>query len=71
MCGDGLLALFLLILGVLAFLLLYPLPTWIILADPPRQGSKQIIKMNLLWGWTLLGWIFSLALACSGPRRYH
>ena len=52
MCGDGILAL-LLIPGLLAFLLLYPLPSWIILADPPRLERKPIIKMNLLWGWTV------------------
>jgi hypothetical protein len=40
----------LLIIRTVLLLLIYPIPTWIVLADPPRQESKQIIKMNLLWG---------------------
>jgi len=71
MCGNWILGLVLLIISTVLFLLIYPIPTWIVLADSPRHESKQIIKMNLLWGWTLLGWIFSLVLACSGLRRYH
>lgn len=71
MCGDWIFGIFFLVAGAFMFAFFYPLPTWIVLGDPPRQDRKRIIKINLLLGWTVIGWIAAIVLACSGPKRYH
>ena len=44
---------------------IYSLPTIVAgLRSHPNGGS--IIVLNLLLGWTLVGWVVSLAMACSG-----
>jgi hypothetical protein len=46
------------------FLLLYFLPTTIALCRSHRSAGG-IFVVNLLVGWTLLGWVWSLAWACA------
>jgi hypothetical protein len=49
--------------GAVVVLATYFLPTLIAFQrDPPHKGSVLVI--NLFFGWTLLGWVVSLAMAC-------
>ena len=36
-----------------------------------RQHPKydSITRINILLGWTLVGWVVALAMACSGIKR--
>src|SRR5215213_9701524 len=31
-------------------------------------GASRLVGINLLLGWSLLGWIWALVLACRAPR---
>ncbi len=63
--GGVILVLFLVLLG-LAF---YFLPTGIAkLRHMPNVGGIFII--NLLVGWTFIGWIVALVMACNNNQQY-
>lgn len=34
-----------------------------------RRDAGRIAAINLLLGWTLVGWLVALLQACSTPRR--
>jgi hypothetical protein len=44
--------------------MLYFLPTLVALSRQAR-GSAGIVGLNLLLGWTVVGWVVALVLACS------
>jgi hypothetical protein len=49
--------------GVLLIVGLYFVPTFVALArQVPHQGS--VVVINLFLGWTLIGWVVALAMAC-------
>jgi hypothetical protein len=49
--------------GAVVVLGVYFLPSLIAFQrDPPHKGSVLVI--NCFFGWTLLGWVISLAMAC-------
>ena len=53
--------------GMLLILVgLYFLP-WIV-AGFRRREPVAIFVLNLLLGWTILGWVFALVWALTGPR---
>lgn len=56
-------------IGVLVFVLaLYVLPTFIAAyRSAPNYGS--IVVINLLLGWTFVGWVVALAMAFRDPQR--
>jgi hypothetical protein len=55
-------------LGVTALLaLLYMLPAFVAFErHVPSKGS--VVVVNVLLGWTLIGWIVALAMAMRDPR---
>jgi hypothetical protein len=53
--------------GLLALVLLYFLPS--ILGHDKRDGAG-IFLLNLLLGWTIIGWVAAMIWACnSAPAR--
>jgi hypothetical protein len=60
-----------LVLPVLLFVL-YFLPTIIALLG--HRLTAPIVVVNLILGWTLIGWVVVLVVACwpdrANPRRY-
>ncbi|MGI8682430.1 MAG: superinfection immunity protein [Mycobacteriales bacterium] len=47
-----------------ALLLVYLTPTLVAVSrDEPRSG--QIARVNLLYGWTFVGWVVALTMALS------
>ena len=53
---------------ILVLLALYFLPTVVALKrDHPSKGG--IIVLNILLGWTFIGWVISLAWAFSATGR--
>ena len=61
---DGGYAILFFTAGLVAFLFLYFLPG--LVADHRHHHQRgSIWVINLLLGWTLLGWVVALALACS------
>jgi uncharacterized membrane protein YqaE (UPF0057 family) len=59
-------ALFLMYLGVAAVFMF--LPTWVALWRR-RSGAGRIFLVNLLLGWTLIGWVLALIFAFRDPER--
>jgi hypothetical protein len=45
---------------------LYFLPTIVALLRRKKQGGVTILFVNLLFGWTIIGWIIAMAWAGSG-----
>jgi hypothetical protein len=52
---------------VTVILLLYFIPT-IVAAMREHHQRGAIFVLNLLLGWTLLGWVVALVLACTATR---
>jgi hypothetical protein len=46
---------------------LYMLP-WAIAATRRKSNSLAIMVLNLLLGWTFVGWIIALVMACSAHQ---
>lgn len=44
------------------------LPTWVALWRR-RSGAERIFLVNLLLGWTVIGWILALIFALRDPER--
>ncbi len=53
---------------ILILLALYILPT-VIAALRNVKAVAGIVVLNLLLGWTLIGWVGALVWAVSGPRH--
>jgi hypothetical protein len=51
------------LLGVLV-LALYLLP-WLIAAQRGHPNTASIAVINIFLGWTFVGWVVALAMACS------
>ena len=51
----------------LTLVVMYFLP-WIIVAGQPRGASVFVI--NLLLGWTFLGWVIALAMAVAPVDKH-
>jgi hypothetical protein len=49
----------------LFFLLLYFLPS---LIGRDKKDALAIFLVNLLFGWTLIGWVLALLWACASER---
>jgi hypothetical protein len=49
----------------LFFLLLYFLPS---LIGRDKKDALAIFLVNLLFGWTLIGWVLALLWACGSER---
>src|ERR1700680_252039 len=49
-------------------LALYFLPA-IVASARGHHNSGSIFVLNLFLGWTLIGWVIALAMACSQVRR--
>ncbi len=45
----------------------YMVPT-VVAAVRDHERKTSIFWLNLLLGWTIIGWIVALVWACSGPR---
>jgi len=57
------------LLGTLILLAVYGLPSIIAIASG-KQNAAAIVILNLLLGWTLLGWIAALVWAAMAePER--
>jgi hypothetical protein len=48
----------------------YFIPGWIA-ADKKKEGWQSIVFLNILAGWTIVGWIAALAMALTNwsPMR--
>jgi len=55
-------------LGILAIVVAYWLPTIIALIRHVR-GKGQVVVVNLLLGWTVIGWIVALVMAFRAVPR--
>ncbi|NIJ49669.1 superinfection immunity protein [Rhizomicrobium electricum] len=53
---------------LVALLGVYLLPTWIAFGQK-HHSRGAILALNLLLGWTLLGWIGALVWSLTPPRR--
>ena len=58
--GEGALAL--LVIG----LILYFLPTFIAMSRGKANGTGGVFFVNLLLGWSVIGWFVAFIWACSG-----
>jgi hypothetical protein len=47
----------------------YMLP-WAIAATRGKSNAAAIGLVNLLAGWTVIGWIVALVMACGAHQRY-
>ena len=47
----------------------YMLP-WAVAATRGKANSGAIAVVNFLVGWTLIGWIIALVMACGAHQRY-
>jgi hypothetical protein len=65
---DGRLAMIFLLVVVLVGAALYFLPT-VIAGARNTTHLAPVIVINLLLGWTFVGWVVALALAVSGSSR--
>lgn len=48
-------------------ILIYFIPTIVVMCRGTNNGMKVFV-FNLLLGWTGIGWVFALIMACR-PRR--
>jgi hypothetical protein len=58
--------------AVLLFLFgagIYLLPTWIVL--PGHHLRAPVVLVNVLLGWTLVGWVVALVMAFLQPRPQY
>ena len=56
-------------LGFASVLVVYFFPTIVAALRSHNPGGVFII--NLLLGWTLMGWVVALVMACGAARRAH
>jgi len=56
----------LLIMGVSLFFYFIPA---LVAADRKNPNTTAIFMLNLLLGWSLIGWVVALVWACSGENR--
>ena len=49
------------------FLILYFLPT---ICTIGKKKPFEVIFINLLFGWTIIGWVWSFAEACTLKRTW-
>jgi hypothetical protein len=55
-------------LVVLALVLLIYFVPWIVAHNRDHPSTGGIVALNLLLGWTFLGWVIALVWALSGAR---
>jgi len=58
-----------LVTSALALLIVHFLPT-IVACVRGHQNALAIFIVNLLFGWTIIGWGIALVWACTEVRRY-
>lgn len=66
--SSALSTLFLTVVVPLAILVVYLLPAWIAIMRKHHQ-TAAILLLNLLLGWTALGWIAALVWSATSTRR--
>ena len=54
------------IISMVVFLLFYFMP---ILAAAGKKNTSGVIALNLLFGWTIIGWIVALVWAITLPEK--
>jgi hypothetical protein len=52
---------------LLVFLVPYFIPS-IVALSRGMQNKGSIIVVNLFLGWTFIGWVVALAMACAGKK---
>ena len=57
----------LLLLLIVLFAWVHFIPT-LVAAHREHYNTHTIFVVNLLFGWTIIGWLVLLAWACSGER---
>lgn len=55
------------IFGLIIFMALYLIPTWIAWARHHNVGGVAIV--NVLLGWSVIGWVIALVMACGNTRQ--
>lgn len=53
----------LVVLGVVLFIYLLP---WFVAEQRGHPNAGSIAVINIFLGWTFVGWVVALAMACSG-----
>ncbi len=53
-------------LGVLAFLVVYFIPV-IVASNRDHRHKDAILALNIVSGWTVIGWVASLVWALTAP----
>jgi hypothetical protein len=54
------------VLGLIVGLLLYVVPSLVAVG---KESAGRVIALNLLIGWTIVGWVLALAWAVRLPRK--
>lgn len=47
----------------------YFLPTIVAILPAQHPSSGAILVLNMLLGWTFVGWAVALVWACNGPQK--
>jgi hypothetical protein len=57
--------------GIVLLIAFYFLPTIVVVARGKTEARLGVLLLNWLLGWTVAGWLFAFAWACTGrtPRR--
>ena len=55
------------LVSVLLLMALYWTPT-IVATIRKAPNTRAVVVINLLLGWTVIGWIAALVMACRTPR---
>jgi hypothetical protein len=55
------------LLVVAALVTLYVVPTVVALARG-CWNVRRVVRVNLVYGWTGIGWLAAFVAACTGPR---
>ena len=56
------------VLLVVALVALYMVPTVVALARG-CWNAPRVVRVNLVYGWTGIGWLAALVAACTGSRK--
>jgi hypothetical protein len=68
MSGDGLLPLLVFAVYGPPILFVYALPSLIAIVSGNPNRREEVLVLNLLFGWTVVGWVVALRLAVSRKK---
>ena len=57
------------IIGVLILCAMYFLPSVVALMRGKANGTGGVVLVNVLLGWTVVGWFLAFVWACSGETQ--